>query len=318
MDVVWSSQIPGRMTEYFTGRRKVRDSFAAAVSPGKLRVDCTVYERWEFRVEGSCYCGHEPPVAYEKTQGVSETRSATVERSVEALVGAAGLLQIKGALRESLGVDVNWSGSETEKFSDVCKAPKCGRAALVIYQLVREYEMLISKRGEYPYGPNVWKETAQTITENIGSYVGVPETTKWDRRCGCEQVASPEFDGRLEIDLGELCLLVPYKVQPEALHVQIANIAVSFPFLRPGGAQQLERGMLLPMERRFLSPALQFYANLKGDSLDAEARIYREQPPAGVDLISTQVFSTAQVEDLLQIDGTEAEMEKLHDFESES
>jgi hypothetical protein len=125
------------MTEYFTGRRKVRDSFAAAVSPGKLRVDCTVYERWEFRMEGLCSCGDTPPVEYEKTQGVSETRSTTVERSVEALVGAAGLLQIKGAPRESLGVEVNWSGSATEKFSDVCKAPKCGRAALVIYQRVR-------------------------------------------------------------------------------------------------------------------------------------------------------------------------------------
>jgi hypothetical protein len=132
-----------------------------------------------------------------------------------------------------------------------------------------EYELLIWKRGEYPYGPNVWKQTAQTIRENISSYVGVPETVKWDKSCGCEQGASPEFDGRLEIDLGELCMLVPYKVQAEALQVQIASIAVLFPFLQPGGAQQLERGMLLPMERRFLSPALQFYTNLKGDSLDA-------------------------------------------------
>lgn len=306
------------MTEYLTGRRKVRDSFAAAVSPGKLRVDCTVYERWEFRMEGSCSCGHSPPVEYERTQGVSETRSTTVERSVEALVGAAGLLQIKGALRKSLGAEVNWSGSETEKFSDVCKAPKCGRASLVIYQLVREYELVIWKRGEYPYGPNVWKQTAQTIRENISSYVGVPETTKWDKSCGCEEVASPEFDGRLEVDMDELCLLVPYKVEPEVLRVQIANIAVSFPFLQPGGAQQLERGMLLPMERRFLSPALQFYANLKGDSLDARARIYREQPPAEVDLISTQVFSAARAEDLLQVEGTGTVMEKLRDFESES
>ncbi|MGA8940259.1 MAG: hypothetical protein WB439_13940 [Acidobacteriaceae bacterium] len=300
MSVLLSSQFLERMAEYFPGRRLVRNRFAAVVFPGKLRVDCTIYERWEFRIEGSCSCDHEAPVEYEKTRGVSKTSSVTVEKTLEALVGAPGLMQIKGALRESLGVEVNWSGSETERFSDVCKAPKCGRATLVIYQLVREYELLIWRRGQYPYGPNVWKQNAELVSENVSSYTAVPETTRWDKRCGCDEVASPEFDGRLSIDMGELCLLVPYKIQPEVLQVQIANIGVSFPFMQAEGAQQLEMGLRLPMERRFLSPALQFFANLSSESLEVEAHIFREQPPADRELVPLIRFSKALAEDMMK------------------
>ena len=267
------------MPHYFPDRRKVRDLFWIPLKSKREKVSCAIYERWQFRKSVTCYCGAIGTVTYSKSKGVSETVSETLEHTIESSIGPVGIASVKAAIKQSISHQVNWSKTETEQASFPCNPPKCGRSETTIYELFREYELALYRRGWMPFRDEVWdRKWSYTVPEETGSYVGVPDTVEWDPLCRCETKASPEYDGRLSIDLGSLSLLVPYKQTTNGMDVRISNLVISFPFHDYKRALYgLEHGLNLPIRREFLPDALIFMGGLQGESWEANARVYKDE-----------------------------------------
>ena len=291
------------MSHYSPGRQKIQDTFWTEFDSGKTKVACTIFEHWEFKISGVCYCGTETPVTYSRSGGISRKSSTTSESAIEGSIGPLGLVQLKGAIKESFGYEVSWSENETQQFSSPCKPPKCGRSETTIYQLIREFEIDVYRRGSWPFRDDVWdKKRSHCISEEIQTYAAVPDDVEWDERCKCDLKASPDFDGRLSIDLRSLSLLVPYKLTHDGIQIRISNLVISFPFYDyPAAVRALDRGLNLPMERRFFSPVLLFFGGLEGETFEGNARIYRDHGIAPPEIPSHVISAQPVIHDIWKL-----------------
>ncbi len=269
------------MAAYYTGHREIRKPFWIDIEKDKLKVQCAIYERWQFRESGTCYCGKSAPVKYSKQNGISETTSRTIKATIETTLGLGGVAQLKSGIEGALGHEINWSQGETREFSSECTSPQCGRSELAIYELVRDYDLVIYRRGFHIFRSNVWDiRPPCTITEMTGRYAAVEcEHVEWDESCHCPlPEREGDYDGRLSIDLGALDILAAYGIEGGRLKVRIMDKVVTFPLHDPArAAASLQRGVRITIESSFLHPALMFFGDIPdGASLDAAARIYRD------------------------------------------
>ena len=63
----------------------------------------------------------------------------------------------------------------------------------------------------------------------------------------------------------------------------------------------MEHGFKFPMQRGFLSPALLFFADLQGQTFEADARIYRETLMRPPEITSSQLIAEPAIEDIRKL-----------------
>ena len=275
------------MSDYFIGRRQIDDPFDIGVSGHKM-VRCTIFQRWVEKERYECACGLSIPVKVTKTRGISETDSESLESSIGSKIGVKDVAELQSKIKAISGHEIQWTYTKAEEMSFTCDAPACGCKKVTVNQLVQDYDLVVYVRG-YLFKRKVWDiDWARTLTEELGAYSATQDVLEYDERCkGCKQKTSPEFDGRLSLDIGTLSLLVPYKMTQENLDVRIGKYGLRFPVLDYGDtimAFQSGTGIAITLESRFVDPALQFLAGLTGTRYAGKARIYQDEVTRRPDL----------------------------------
>ncbi len=266
------------MAEYYPGRRTIRTVFEIPIQKDKIKVLCAIYERWEFRRGFDCKCGNKVTLKLAKTEGLSAGASATLQGSIESSLGVSGIASLKTSLQATVGITVNWSQSQTEEFTYECDPPRCGTCDITIYQLIREYDLSIYKRGGL-FKNGVWdRKTGASIPELTGYYTEVTDRVEQSEKCKCPPAETKaDYDGRVSIDFGSICLLAPYRITSKGIDIRIARQVISFPFLEYHTAvSSLETGLRMRFEGSFLPAETIFYGRLEGDSFEAIVRVYRD------------------------------------------
>jgi hypothetical protein len=289
------------MAHYFPDRRIIRELFKIDIVPNKLYVQCAIYERFEFRKSFNCTCGHKTSMKLSKTEGVSTKISAIIESSVEGALGVSGLAQLKSSIKATLGAEVNWSESRTEELNFECDPPKCGSCDLTIYQLMREHELAIYKKGGGIFRPEFWdKKWSGTIPEEVGSYAEVPDCLEWDEVCKCPpKQLNADYDGRVSVDFGDVCILAPYKFTEEGIKIRLAKLVISFPFYKYAEAvATLQTGLKMTFQRSFLPQEALFLGDLHGESFVGDVRFYRDPGAATQPLEENLLKGSPSVEQI--------------------
>ena len=266
------------MAEYYPERRMIRELFEIPILTDKVKVTCAVYERWDFRRGFDCKCGNKVTLKLIKSEGLSAAASATLQGSIESSLGISGLASLKTTLQATVGITVNWSQVQTEEFTYECDPPKCGICNITIYQLVREYDLAVYKRGGL-FKNGVWdRKGGACVPELTGFYTEVPDRVEWSESCKCPpQDVRNDYDGRVAVDLGNVCILAPYRLTTSGIDIRIARNVISFPFLAYHEAVgYLETGLKMDFRRDWLPSEAIFLGNLKGETFEAVVRIFRD------------------------------------------
>jgi hypothetical protein len=187
---------------------------------------------------------------------------------------------LKSSIKASCGREVQWTYTKAEEQSYVFNAPKCGSKSLTLYQLTYEYDLVGYHRG-YLFKSSVWdRKWARTIPEELPFYSAVPDSIEYSEFCkDCEPKPSPEYDGRLSIDLGPLSLLVPYKLSEKSLDVRVGKFGIRYPVLNyENTVRAMKDGSLtITIQRDHIDRPLLFLSGLKEDVLEGRARVYWDQ-----------------------------------------
>jgi hypothetical protein len=265
------------MLEHFFGRKLVQGPFFVGGDFKNLRLQCTVFERWGSRGSKTLYCDDKKTIEVSKTVGITKTTSESIQSTLEGEIGVTGVAKVKSSIQALTGYSVQWSVSTTEKDSYEIKAPKCGRKTLSAYALLREYEFVAFKRGNWIFRADFWDQVWDepfVVVEETGDYMTIPEVSERDQRCidqlsECrEPKESPAFDGRLALNFGPLAVLVPYKVLDKELRLRIDKFGLSYPIAdRHRTIMELRSGeKKLNIQRSVMSPVDLFFIGEDGRS----------------------------------------------------
>lgn len=274
------------MAEYYADRRLIRELFEIPIVPDKIKAMCAIYERWEFRRGFDCKCGNKVTLKLVKTEGLSATASATLQGTIESSLGVSGFASLKASLQATLGLTVNWSQAQTEEFTYECDPPECGSCDIAIYQLVREYDLAVYKRGGF-FKTGIWdRKGGASIPELTGFYTEVTDRIEQDEKCKCSpREVRADYDGRVSVDFGNICILAPYRLTQTGIDIRIAKQVISFPFFEQHKAMDLlETGLRMNFQREWLPAESIFYGKLEGDVFEAVVRIYRDPGSFGLPL----------------------------------
>lgn len=266
------------MAEYYPERRLIRQLFEIPIVTDKVKVMCAIYERWDFRRAFDCECGNKVTLKLIKTEGLSAAASAALQGSIESSLGVAGFASLKTTLQATVGITVNWSQVQSEEFTYECDPPKCGKRDISIYQLIREYDLAVYKRGGL-FKAGVWdRNGGASIPELTGYYTEVTDCIEWSKSCKCPpQETRADYDGRVSVDLGNISILAPYRLTIKGIDIRIARNVISFPFFAYHEAVgSLESGLKMNFRRNWLPSETIFLGRLEGDTFEAVVRIYRD------------------------------------------
>ncbi len=274
------------MAEYYADRRLIRPLFEIPIVPDKIKVMCAIYERWEFRRGFDCKCGNKVTLKLVKTEGLSAGASATLQGSIESSLGVSGLASLKTSLQANVGLTVNWSQAQSEEFTYECDPPACGSCDILIYQLVRDYDLSIYKKGGL-FKASIWDHKAgAAVPELTGFYTQVTDRVEWSEGCKCPaKETRADYDGRVVVDFGNICVLAPYRLTAHGIDIRIAKRVISFPFLAYAKAVgSLETGLKMNFRREWLPDEAIFFGKLQGSTFEAVVRIYRDPGTLGATL----------------------------------
>lgn len=218
------------MAKYFSGRRRVGD-FTLMVEGGRGRIDCRVFEQWEDIDFGTtARCGAEVPCVVEKATGLSEKATHTLKHVIEGAIGLKDVASLKEQVEKTIGREVNWTLAEKRAKTFSCRAPKCGRCTLTIYQLCRFYEIDYSRKKRFTWSDDVWdKKWTRMITERTNNHDAYPDIEEYDEACKCSEGkdAAP-YDGRLIFDFDHISMRVPYRVTNHGFEAQLMYKVMAF------------------------------------------------------------------------------------------
>lgn len=269
------------MAHYHIGRIAI-GNFEILSADANSRLTCSIFQKWIEELSDCCYCGMQSSAKLSKTVEFSTKNSSSMEGSIESSLGFSGLVQLKSKIQGVIGREVSWSRSKGIEVDFPIEAPKCGQAELTIYQMIREYEISYFVKGGYLFRRDVWDHRwSKNLTEETDNYSALPDCTEWDERCKCEPVLSPQYDGRLSVDFGQLNLLIPYQLSQTSLKVRIANKVVTYPILSGAAVSsyleastELLYGAPLNFRSDFLPDSLMTLGGLIETSFDGDARYF--------------------------------------------
>jgi hypothetical protein len=271
------------MAEYYPERRLVRELFEIPIEKDKTKVMCAIYERWNYLRHFDCKCKSKTTLKLGKTEGLSVGANATFQGSIEKTLGVPGVASLKASLTATVGITVNWTQSKTEELTTECNPPKCGECDITIYQMIREYDLAIYKRGGF-FKDGVWdRKWGGLLPEEIGSFTQVADCVEQHPSCKCPpQEIKADYDGRVTVDFGNVCILAPYRLTPQGIDIRIARQVISFPFSEyHEDAAALQSGLRMNFKREWLPAEALFYGGLKGSIFKAVVRIYRDPGSLG-------------------------------------
>jgi len=116
------------------------------------------------------------------------------------------------------------------------------------------------------------------LPEEVRSFTQLADCVEQDPSCKCPpQPAKADYDGRVTVDFGDVCLLSPYRLTPKGIDIRIARRVISFPFASyHQDAASLELGLRMNFQREWLPSETLFYGGLKGSVFPAIVRTYRD------------------------------------------
>ncbi len=115
------------MPHYFEGRRFVQD--VVEISPNQRKmVKCSIFQRWDFRNAGECYCGGKGTIEVSESVGLSKKCVRSIEGAIESTLGVIGFANLKASIKANVGYEVSWEVTQSSRASfEIGPAPKCGR-----------------------------------------------------------------------------------------------------------------------------------------------------------------------------------------------
>jgi hypothetical protein len=266
------------MAQYYPERRLIRELFEVPIERDKTKVMCAIYERWNFTGHFDCKCNSKNTMRHSKTEGLSVGANATFQGSIEKTLGVPGVATLKASLTATLGITVNWTLSETKELITECTPPKCGSCDIAIYQLIREYDLAIYRRGGF-FKDNQWdRKWGGLLPEEINSFTQLADCVEQDPSCKCPpQQTKADYDGRVTVDFGNVCILAPYRLTPKGVDIRIARQVISFPFYAyHENVAALQTGLMMNFAREWLPAETVFYGELNGAVFPAVVQIYRD------------------------------------------
>lgn len=273
------------MAVYFSGRKKIGE-ISVELDSGRMRIDCAIHEKWiDIDSSTTARCGSPGTCQVARTEGVSEKTSQTVEQSIGASLGLDDILKLKATIKDVFGYEVNWSHSITTTKTFNFEAPMCGRYSLVVYQLLREYDLTCLRRRRWTFRDDAWdKKWSRTIVEYTNTHDALPDVEEFDEicksrpQCKGKDAASPFHDGLLRFDMGNASFRVPYRLTPDGFDVQILKRVISFTFTDyPVGVRGLEQGLTVSLPIQVIPEPLVFLSPPQGQ--EVEAQIFRYMDP---------------------------------------
>ena len=266
------------MPHFFVGRQTIGSPFEIPLS-GHTKIRCQIYERWKLKQTYECSCGLSVPFKVTRAWGVLEKDTETIEAAVGSSIGSKEVARLNSKITATSGHEIEWSYSKAEEMSFTCDAPACGRKEIRVYQLTYDYEISGYSRG-YIFKRTVWDlEWTWTVSEEIASYSCTCDVSEFDERCkNCMAKPSPEFDGRLSLDLGPLSLRIPYKMEATKMETRIGKYGIALPVsdYQKHIAQLEGNGLTVAMGQNLIDPALLFLSGLKGDEFEGNLKIYTD------------------------------------------
>jgi hypothetical protein len=247
------------LSHYFEGRKKIQKS---SIQLGKAsRLEWSAYEKWVDTEQGvELACGITDTVTFSIASGISEKELTSLVSKIGSSIGIKDVAAISSEITASLGYEVNWSVTKTLTHSTSCTAPKCGRYALEIRQLVREYELTLYTKTGFIF--KSWdRQPTRTIVEKTEKHSLWPTVEEYDQRCkGCKEPVSPGYDGRLIVEAGNAICFFPYKVTGKGVDIRVFNKVVAFEFTTlTAGLLELQHGTGLDFPEDAFSAPLRFF-----------------------------------------------------------
>jgi hypothetical protein len=274
------------MAVYFSGRKKIGE-LSVALESDRARVDCVIFERWIDIDSGTtARCGEQGTCQVAKTEGIAEKVTQTVERSIGTSLGLDDILKLKAQIKNVFGYEVNWSHSITTTKTFNFEAPICGRYSLVVYQLVREYELTYLRQRRWTFREDAWdRKWSRTIPEHTNTHDTLPDVEEFDEACKfrpeCKSkntIPNNIYDGLLCFDMGKASFRVPYRLTSDGFEVQILKRLISFTFTDyPTGIRGLEQGLTISVPVQVIPEPLVFLSDIKGEYV--EAQVFRYMDP---------------------------------------
>jgi hypothetical protein len=273
------------MAVYFSGRKKI-GQLSVVLDSDRARIDCTIFEKWiDIDTSTTVRCGAPGTCVVAKTEGIAEKTTQTVERSIGTSLGLDDILKLKASIKDVFGYEVNWNHSITTTKTFNFEAPACGRYSLVVYQLVREYELIYFRQRRWTFRQDAWdKKWSRTIPEHTNTHDALPDVEEFDETCKsrpeCKaREAMPNiYDGLLCFDMGKASFRVPYRLTSDGFEVQILKRIISFTFADyPAGVRGLEQGLTISVPVQVIPEPLVFLSDIKGEY--AEAQVFRYIDP---------------------------------------
>jgi hypothetical protein len=251
---------------YFIGRRKVGSFILRPHERAVLK--CDAFERWEdIDLSSTARCGVAGSIAVTKEVGLSVRDHHTLTVTVEGSIGAEGIASLKSKVEETVGREVNWSVAQNTTQTFSFTADKCGRHSETVYQMVREYEL--AYRRKKLFGSESWE---RTLRERTQCYDAVPDIEDWDELCNCPKPNRRDYDGRLQLDLGDLSMRVPFRRTPEGIEINFGGKA--------GIVQQTAaEGFYGRVPVDLLPAALRFLGDVAGEYVECAFSPYEDPDP---------------------------------------
>lgn len=252
------------MGAYFPERRQIGQPFTVIFDSGNARVDCTIYERWKEKTRSvPVYCGTPSEYAVERTLGLDEKRSSSVESTITSTLGVQGVASFKSSVKAIIGTEINWNYSFREKQSFQCVAPECGHYEIVVYQFVRDYHLTYFRRGAFPFRHNVWNKKwgPEPFTEYIHRYDSTVDRADYDEQCGCPPPSSPDCEGLITLSFDGVSFQAPYTQKDKQITLTVGERPYSFPLTT--ASLSVPQKALLPAN--LFPPSLLFLAGISAE-----------------------------------------------------
>lgn len=243
---------------------------------GKVKVQGKVTERWLQIFSRSITCGDKVTRTIEKKVGITKTQREDLESLVKGSVGIEGIASIESELKAKIGYEISLETVVNEKEEKEFEAPKCGRRTLIVYQLIREYDLTITEKRFFSFSQGVSKIH---LTEYTDNYYDESLTTFNDSNCGCKNQPDDSDDGLFSILLNsKYNMLSAYKELKEKILVKNLNLELSEQDLGKLLLGKLQvNSSVIPDYIRFLADVKEDYCTLSINTKGNVAFKYEEK-----------------------------------------
>jgi bacterioferritin-associated ferredoxin len=254
------------MAEFFLGRREVAH-FVTHFHREKANLECRIFERWKEIDITIARCGHAISFELTKQVGLSEKDTQSLEASLKGTIGVRGLAQLESEIRSTISREVTWTRMEERKKSFTCIPPKCGRCTSVVYQLIREYDLVYRDSRWFHRG---WQ---MNLAEHTNCHDHRPNRIPNDPVCKCAEVTDPNLDGVFNVDMGVVSMQVPFSRIDSGLLLDFDGQKVGFSRVEAGSFS-------VDIPKKLLPDVVIFLGDLEKEVVRGHFMPYREAPLA--------------------------------------